>query len=88
LGVEVNAVMFAARFVAVVLKSVSNATELEVTVTPFTVTLSADPLDPVVKVTVPVALTPIGVRSLIIELFLVASIVNRCTSEAPAEWQY
>ena len=80
--------MFAATAVAVVGKSVMKATEPDVTVTPLTVTLLTDPAPPVVKVTVPVAPTPTGVRELIIELFLLLSIVNRSTVDAPPEWQY
>ena len=56
--------MFAATAVAVVGKSVVNATEPDVIVTPLTVMLLTDPAPPPVKVTVPVALTATGVRLL------------------------
>jgi hypothetical protein len=80
--------MFAATAVAVVGKSVVNATEPDVIVTPLTVILLTEPAPPPVKVTLPVAATPTGVLSLITELFLVESIVKRSTVDDPAEWQY
>jgi len=80
--------MFAATAVAVVGKSVENDTDPDVMVTPLTVTLFTDPAPPPVNVTVPVAATATGVRLLMTELFLVASMVKRSTVDAPAEWQY
>jgi Tfp pilus assembly protein PilZ len=48
----------------------------------------SDPAAPPVSVTVPVAATAIGVRSVTIELLPVASIVKRSSVVAPPEWQY
>jgi hypothetical protein len=82
------ALMFDATAAAVVGKSVVNETEPDVIVTPLTVTLLTEPAPPPVNVTLPVAARPTGVRLLMTELFLVESIVNRSTEDAPAEWQY
>ena len=74
--------MFAATAVAVVAKSTENATEPDVMTTPLTVTVSTDPAPPPVKVTVPVALTSTGVRSLttdgINELLIVNRLIVSC----------
>jgi hypothetical protein len=80
--------MFAATAVAVVGKSTVKRTPPDVIVTPLTVTLSTEPAPPPVKVTLPVAATPTGVRLLTTELFVVESIVKRSTVDEPAEWQY
>ena len=75
----VSAVMFAATAVAVVAKSTENATEPEVTVTPFTVTLFTEPAPPPVKTTVPVAPTATGVRSVTMDGDNEVFMVNRLT---------
>ena len=86
-GEDVWALMLAATAAAVVGRSVVNDTEPDMIFTLSTVIIFTEPLAPPVSVTVAVAATLTGVRSVTIELLPVASIVKRSSVLAPPEWQ-